>query len=662
MANNNIISLPPLPRVSNVNFQAGITNIPANSNIPPAAPAPVATPSATTSTPANSSYTPPRPARTRGNRTASLGRKLTRFTTGALYGFDSPISQRYAGAGASKSTRLLQAEGGKELERVQAAQSASVLEGISETLLRIEASLSSLANIMTASRSASGGTTDTPTGGGIGIPNVLGGLGSAAASGLRAAAGGVASLATSAVALPALAAAGTIGTAAIVANSWRNWNNLTDEQRAQIRAQDREAATAAPSTIGAEPENDREREVQVAQRAQEEQRTAAAGTQTVVDPERRRLMEAVAQQRARVERLSPNSTLRRAAENGLAAATKALNEYNAKNPERAPQQAPSGADDSLDNIAGRLTATQRNRQAADRELDEFTERYGTPDTTRTVAPEPGSNVDFSPYQVAAYSDPERQRQYEALNNRSADLERDETRLQRQAQAAVVGAGETRNSLQLDGSGAENSFSPRQIVNMFEALRTRFRVSEETLQRFEAPADSRNFILDATTNKKYLPSIITMFRQLLSADLERRGRSRDDATDRVGPEPVQNMERPPAADDKAVAERVSGTSASTAVSQAERVAQALRQTTGESPLRDSAGNITAESRAQALANSAPGPNVVAIPVPAGGGGDAGVAQQAEAPAPSNNGRRVARSPRTTPPSHPPRPADFISPAR
>lgn len=76
-----------------------------------------------------------------------------------------------------------------------------------------------------------------------------------------------------------------------------------------------------------------------------------------------------------------------------------------------------------DGLASQFFHASENTARLERERAEFEERHGARDSTRTIRPEPGSNIHFTPYQVEAYSDPEVQGQYQQLSESQGSSQR-----------------------------------------------------------------------------------------------------------------------------------------------------------------------------------------------------------------------------------------------
>ena len=174
-----------------------------------------------------------------------------------------------------------------------------------------------------------------------------------------------------------------------------------------------------------------------------------------------------------------------------------------------PAEAARAREEELNSTAQRYQASVEERARIRRERAALEERYGQTDTERTVRPEPGSNVHFSPYKEAAYSDPEAQRQYSELNRREsrATIQRDESF----RSAARNMASTTRRGL----SSEDADVTPE----MIQALTTRYGYTSEQLQRYGGGATQENFV--RVGGIFYSNAIRRLFDDELKKDLERR---------------------------------------------------------------------------------------------------------------------------------------------
>ena len=174
-----------------------------------------------------------------------------------------------------------------------------------------------------------------------------------------------------------------------------------------------------------------------------------------------------------------------------------------------PAEAARAREETLNATAQRYQASVEERARVDRERAALEERYGQTDTERTVRPEPGSNVRFSPYKAAAYSDPEAQRQHLELIQRERQAERQQNESFR---SAARNMASTRPGGLL---GEDASVTPE----MIQALTTRYGYTSEQLQRYGGGATQENFV--RVGGNFYSNAIRRLFDDELKKDLERR---------------------------------------------------------------------------------------------------------------------------------------------
>ena len=106
-----------------------------------------------------------------------------------------------------------------------------------------------------------------------------------------------------------------------------------------------------------------------------------------------------------------------------------------------PAVSPSTAvanEENQDALGRQFLQASEETERLGRERAEFEERHGTRDTTRTVRPEPGSNIHFTPYQVEAYSDSEVQGQYQQLSESQGASQRQMNSALREAMTNLAG--------------------------------------------------------------------------------------------------------------------------------------------------------------------------------------------------------------------------------
>ena len=174
-----------------------------------------------------------------------------------------------------------------------------------------------------------------------------------------------------------------------------------------------------------------------------------------------------------------------------------------------PAEAARAREEALNATAQRYQASVEEKASVQRERAALEERYGQTDTERTVRPEPGSNVRFSPYKVAAYSDPEAQRQHLEL-------------LRRESQAGIQ-----RNASFRSAARNVANTTTRGLVSedadvtpeMIQALTTRYGYTPEQLQRYGGGATQENFV--RVGGIFYSNAIRRLFDDELKKDLERR---------------------------------------------------------------------------------------------------------------------------------------------
>jgi hypothetical protein len=174
-----------------------------------------------------------------------------------------------------------------------------------------------------------------------------------------------------------------------------------------------------------------------------------------------------------------------------------------------PAEAARAREEALNATAQRYQASVEERASVERERAALEERYGQTDTERTVRPEPGSNVRFSPYKQAAYSDPEAQRQHLELLRRESQAE-----IQRNAsfRSAARNVASTRTGGLL---GEDADVTPQ----MIQALTTRYGYTSEQLQRYGGGPTQENFV--RVGGIYYAGTIRRLFDDELKKDLERR---------------------------------------------------------------------------------------------------------------------------------------------
>jgi hypothetical protein len=174
-----------------------------------------------------------------------------------------------------------------------------------------------------------------------------------------------------------------------------------------------------------------------------------------------------------------------------------------------PAEAARAREEALNAAAQRYQASVEERASVERERAALEERYGQTDTERTIRPEPGSNVRFSPYKVAAYSDPEAQRQHSELLQRESQAE-----IQRNAsfRSAARNVANTRTGGLL---GEDADVTPE----MIQALTTRYGYTPEQLQSYGGGATQENFV--RVGGIYYAGTIRRLFDDELKKDLERR---------------------------------------------------------------------------------------------------------------------------------------------
>lgn len=106
-----------------------------------------------------------------------------------------------------------------------------------------------------------------------------------------------------------------------------------------------------------------------------------------------------------------------------------------------PAVSPSTAvvnEENQDALGRQFLQASEETERLGRERAEFEERHGTRDTTRTVRPEPGSNIYFAPYQVEAYSNSEVQGQYQQLSESQGASQRQMNSALREAMTNLAG--------------------------------------------------------------------------------------------------------------------------------------------------------------------------------------------------------------------------------
>jgi len=174
-----------------------------------------------------------------------------------------------------------------------------------------------------------------------------------------------------------------------------------------------------------------------------------------------------------------------------------------------PAEAARAREEALNATAQRYQASVEEKARVGRERAALEERYGQTDTERTVRPEPGSNVRFSPYKEAAYSDPEAQRQHLELLRRESQAE-----IQRNAsfRSAARNVASTRTGGLL---GEDADVTPQ----MIQALTTRYGYTSEQLQRYGGGPTQENFV--RVGGIYYAGTIRRLFDDELKKDLERR---------------------------------------------------------------------------------------------------------------------------------------------
>lgn len=174
-----------------------------------------------------------------------------------------------------------------------------------------------------------------------------------------------------------------------------------------------------------------------------------------------------------------------------------------------PAEAARAREEALNATAQRYQASVEEKASVERERAALEERYGQTDTERTVRPEPGSNVRFSPYKQAAYSDPEAQRQHLELLRRESQAE-----IQRNAsfRSAARNVASTRTGGLL---GEDADVTPQ----MIQALTTRYGYTSEQLQRYGGGPTQENFV--RVGGIYYAGTIRRLFDDELKKDLERR---------------------------------------------------------------------------------------------------------------------------------------------
>jgi len=172
-------------------------------------------------------------------------------------------------------------------------------------------------------------------------------------------------------------------------------------------------------------------------------------------------------------------------------------------------EAARAREEALNATAQRYQASVEEKAKVERERAALEERYGQTDTERTVRPEPGSNVRFSPYKEAAYSDPEAQRQHLELLRRESQAE-----IQRNAsfRSAARNVASTRTGGLL---GEDADVTPQ----MIQALTTRYGYTSEQLQSYGGGATQENFV--RVGGIYYAGTIRRLFDDELKKDLERR---------------------------------------------------------------------------------------------------------------------------------------------
>jgi hypothetical protein len=193
--------------------------------------------------------------------------------------------------------------------------------------------------------------------------------------------------------------------------------------------------------------------------------------------------------------------------NGAPAATRAQTPSPAATVN--PAEAARAREEALNATAQRYQASVEEKAKVERERAALEERYGQTDTERTVRPEPGSNVRFSPYKEAAYSDPEAQRQHLELLRRESQAE-----IQRNAsfRSAARNVASTRTGGLL---GEDADVTPQ----MIQALTTRYGYTSEQLQSYGGGATQENFV--RVGGIYYAGTIRRLFDDELKKDLERR---------------------------------------------------------------------------------------------------------------------------------------------
>ena len=106
-----------------------------------------------------------------------------------------------------------------------------------------------------------------------------------------------------------------------------------------------------------------------------------------------------------------------------------------------PRQGGRPDQDALTRQGSQFLSAFEGAELAEADIKDFEERHGRPDTTRYVRSRPGTTDLALPTQV--YSDPELQSQYQELQNRQNQEEREGSRVRREAMTALAGPIERR---------------------------------------------------------------------------------------------------------------------------------------------------------------------------------------------------------------------------
>lgn len=168
----------------------------------------------------------------------------------------------------------------------------------------------------------------------------------------------------------------------------------------------------------------------------------------------------------------------------------------------------AGSTPEQDALGRQFYEATKRLEEIERERLEFQNEFGEADTTRTISPDPNSNIRFRPYEAPAYSNPEAQSRYEDISRRASEAQSQQRTAREEASRNIAGA---RNQ---DGTRA-----PSRVI---QALTERFGYTQEQLQSYGGGATEDNFI--QTDSGRYSPQINQLFDDEVQRDLMQRGSS------------------------------------------------------------------------------------------------------------------------------------------